>query len=334
AAPAAETYALHQSILRGEIGLRRPQRDAGEHITRRLLGTAEPPVLRGRADSVAAIERFVAAGQGALLLMGEAGVGKTRLAVGRARRAASAGATVLAGAATEIGSGVPYAPLAEAWGDHLRDAPATENPFTTFVPKGAMQEDKLRLFQEVERSLDAMTEGGSVLLVIEDLHLADESTLHLFHHLARGARTHRWMLLATCREEETRADAPIHILLSSVFRERLVTRVLIDRLYRDACRQQIEDLLGEPASDQLVTSLYGLTEGNPFYTEEMVRASSSAIPDDLAGTIRARVARLGRDAELLLISASVVGQSFGFEAAQKATALSAEAALDALERCL
>jgi tetratricopeptide (TPR) repeat protein len=150
------------------------------------------------------------------------------------------------------------------------------------------------------------------------------------------------MLVGTGREEEMPRAAPLQTLLASLYRERLGERLSLDRLDRDASRAHLKDPLEREPEPELATAVYGLAEGNPFYTEEIVhslsgpvsQAESLPLPADLAAMVRERIARLGKNAETLLAAAAVVGERFGFEVARSASGLPQEEALEALERSL
>jgi tetratricopeptide (TPR) repeat protein len=292
------------------------------------------------------LETFVQRREGVLLLIGEAGVGKTRLAVEGARLAEHAHAVILTGVGTELEGLAPYAPFMDAWADYLRlsGAPPTDSPFVAFTPTptGAPQEDKLRLLQSVQQSLEALSSGKPVYLIIDDLHLVDESSLHLFHYLARATRTQPLMLVATCREEDLRPHTPVQALLSSLYRERLAQRYVVERLDLTATHQHVADLFGTDPGQALALAVYERTAGNPFYTEEVVQALQETgrhtapltVPRDLLNTVRERMTRLGMRAETLLVVAAVLGQRFAFEPACKAAGLPMTAALTALQRSL
>ncbi|MFZ5478157.1 MAG: ATP-binding protein [Myxococcota bacterium] len=318
----AAAVALGRPCPRAIAELRPAQAATGPEtaarIARRLLGSASPPPIRGRDAAVADVAAFVAGGSGTLVLLGEAGVGKTRLAVEAARLAEAAGAVLLAGAAHEVTAASPYVPFLDAWTHHLRAAgrPPGDNPFATFRPNpaGAIQDDKHRLFQSVERELLAVGGGRPVCLVLDDLHLADESSLHLVRWLARAARSQPLLLVATCRDEEVRRATPLHALLADLHRDRSARRVALDRLDRDATAALLADLFGEPPGADLVRDVYRRAEGNPFYVEEVARAGPH-LPAELADTVRARVARAGEDVERLLVAASVLGPRFALPVA-------------------
>jgi predicted ATPase len=296
--------------------------------------------VRGRRSALEQIDEFVDAGSGVLLLTGEPGIGKTRLALHALQRAENEGATVLAGSCLDLREPAPYMPFIDAWDDHLRHGGngASDVPFLTFEPSGAAQEDALRLFREVEASLAKIAGAGSAAILIDDLHLADESSLRLLHFLARASRTRRFLLVATCRVERLETGTPLNDLVSDLFRERLVRRVDLDRLGPDATKELIADLTGTEPDDESVRSAHALSGGNPFFTEEIVQArqdggdpSSSTVPKGLSESLLARVAKLGGDVETFLRAAAVAGQRFTFDLAQRVSGLQIDPALDAAE---
>ena len=344
--PSATVVALFHALEEGETSSAKPGGPGTwQRAARRLLGTTEPGPLRGRDSPLAAIEAFVRRGSGVLFLLGESGVGKTRLAVEGARLAQQRGALVLSGAGFEFERLAPYALLVEAWSNHLRalECPPEENPFSRFNPEGVdPQQDQRRLYESVRSSLSSLSADRPVYWILDDAHLADPSTLHLVHYLARATRSESLMLVATGREEEMPSAAPLQSLLASLYRERLGETLRLERLDRDASREHLADLLGREPEQELAGAVYGLAAGNPFYTEEIAHALKEPIPPgealplsaDLAAMVRERVTRLGKAAETFLVAAAVAGERFGFEVALRAAGLPPEEALGALERSL
>ncbi|HVT02742.1 MAG TPA: BTAD domain-containing putative transcriptional regulator [Thermoanaerobaculia bacterium] len=333
AAPSAQTTALFDTLAKEEETPPRPQLLGWQRVARRLLGSGQPPATRGRSEALALIDEFTSGNAGVLLLVGEAGIGKTHAAVEGARLAAARGSVLFCTAALEFERAIPYGPFVEAWNDHLRASSLgiEHNPFIGFspTPDGNPQEDKLRLFESARQSLEALAGSSTIYFVLDDLHFADESSLHLFHYLARAARTMPLLLVGTYRDEEVALNPPLNALASSLYRERLGVRVALDRLDREATRSLIDDRLGRNVSDDTLTAIYRLTEGNPFFTEEVVQSmrddidASPAVPADLASFITDRVQRLGTDVEQLLTAAAVIGQSFDFDLARAVAGLGA-----------
>lgn len=339
--PSPETRQLYELLAKTDPAPRRTQTTGWERVARRLLGSPVHPAMRGRADVQAVLRDFAESPSGVLLLVGEAGIGKTHAAVEGARLAGARDALLMCGAALEFERSAPYAPFVEAWSDQLRltGLGPEENPFLAFSasPNANPQEDKLRLFQTVQRSIESLAGGRPVYFVLDDLHFADESTLHLFHYLARVARTMPLLLVGTCREEELATNEPLHALVSNLYRERLGKRIVLNRLDGEATRQLVQDRIGEPIADKTLRSIYRLTEGNPFFTEEVVHSmkqgDTPAVTADLASVIVERVERLGLPVEQLLTAGAVMGQTFEYELARQVAGLQ-DTALEALELSL
>jgi DNA-binding SARP family transcriptional activator len=340
--PTLATRKLRRAIEAGQLAAPAPAAPAegfGDGA-RRLLGREQLRAMHGREDALALVARFVTRGHGSLLIVGEAGLGKTRL-LAECVRAAAPTSVVLIGLSSELGAGLPYAPFVDAFTDLRRRGllPPELDPFLEARPSsGSAQEDRLRLFQAFERCVSALAQARRVLLVMEDLHQADESSLYLFHHLARAARSLPLLLVGTLREESIHVGQPLHLLLGSFGREQLGDRIVLEPLDAEAIDAIVRDVLGSPGASQRET-IARLAEGNPFFAEELAHALATPTDDtaplrDLLGTVRERVRRLGRDAERLLSAASLVGARFPFEIARSAAGLDHEAALDALEQAL
>ncbi len=348
ATPSRTTFDLRSMIERGELTPKTPTpkeepRRAPAEVTRRLLGGAASRPMHGRATALQTVRQFVEGERGVLLIAGEAGLGKTRLAGECVRLVCEAGGTALVGLGLDQDSGVPYAPFADAWAHHRRTTEALDvsDPFLSFAPSGgSAQEDRLRLFQSVERALEALGRDEPACIVIENLHHADQSSLHLFHHLARATRSLPLLLVGTLREEEVQAGNGLHTLLGGLTRERLATRIDLERIDLEATAALVAELMSADASSDVAAAVYALAEGNPFHTEEVVQAmredgaSRPSIPAGLLDTVRHRVRRLGRDAERFLAAAAIVGHRFPFEVARIAAGLEPEPALDTLEAAI
>ncbi len=335
-----ETRALWTAIQHGEVGptQARPALDGARRAARRLLGTTDPPPVRGRGPVVLLLESLLEQGSGTLMLLGERGVGKTRLAVEGARLAQARGAAVLCGIAT--GGGAPYGLFADAFAEEARANPAFANPLAGAAPGPGIagEEVRLRIFEAVEQALGAVAEGRPIYLLLDDVHAADESSLNVLHLLARDARALRLMIVATCNEAAIHAGTPIQMALAHLDCARLARGVRIPRLGLAATREQVADLLGEPPPEATVAQLYRITDGSPLLTEEVVRAQRESggpsLPTDPSAAIRTRVERLGARAEALLAAAAVAGARFDFELVRPVSGLTAHEALTALDGCL
>ncbi|MGC3998092.1 MAG: BTAD domain-containing putative transcriptional regulator [Anaeromyxobacter sp.] len=334
-APAEETRALRDAIQRGELGPApgAAALDGARRLARRLLGAAEPSPVRGRGAILLLLEALVERGSGMLVLLGERGVGKTRLAVEGARIAQARGAVVLGG----VGSarpGEPFGLFVDLFGQEGRAG--SHDPLAA-PPSGRAPEAVLAELQDaVAAELRAAGEGRPLFLLLDDLHAADESSLQLLHALARRAAELRLMVVATCREEAIHAGTPLQTALAHLDAGRLARGVRLPRLGLAGTREQLTDLAGGPPPEALVQLVYRVTDGAPFLVEEALRAyaATGQVPQDPGAGLRARVGRLGPRAEALLGAAAVVGRHFEFDLVRPVSGLGGQETVKALEACL
>ena len=349
--PSEESRRLRAAVQRGEVGpaQARPSADGARRAARRLLGTTEPPPVRGRGPLLLLLEALVEQGSGAprsegagrrvLVLLGERGVGKTRLAVEGARLAQARGAAVLCGIGGSA-PGVPYALFQDVLREQARLDPAAPDALSTLAqPAGVAGEDvRLAIFDGVQRALVGAAEGRPIYLLLDDLHLADESSLNIVHLLARRASELKLMIAATVSEDAIHAGTPIQTALAHLDCGRLARGVHVPRLGLAATREQVQDLVGAPAPDAVVAQIYRTTDGAPLLVEELVRAQREAgqplVAGDPAAAIRGRVGRLGARAEALLAAAAAAGDRFEFEPVRAVSGLTAHEAVAALDACL
>ncbi|MEN0065505.1 MAG: AAA family ATPase [Myxococcota bacterium] len=336
--PSGATVALAESLASRSRSTPTPQESGWPRLSRILLGTRDPAPLLGRQAELDEVREFSQAQGGVLLITGTAGIGKTRLAVEAARFAEADGAVLLAGAGLDFEGMPPFAPFIEAFTAWDRMSGSGDNPFLAFEPSGAVQDDTLRLYQAVEQALNAIGAGRRVCLVLDDLHQADGSSLHLLHYLARTTRTSGVVLIATARPEGLIVGAPLHSVVAALHRERLLTRIDLLPFDQATTSHFIAQLVNDAPTTPIVARIHDLAEGNPFYVEELVHAWSEtgkiALPGELRDAVLDRIHRLGDDANALMRAAAVVGQHFEFDLAADVASLRSESALDALERCL
>jgi class 3 adenylate cyclase/tetratricopeptide (TPR) repeat protein len=230
-----------------------------------------------------------------VLLSGEPGVGKTRLAQDLIAHAQKSGAIVLRGGCYEYEATTPYLPFVEAlreWAhwqspDQLRAAlGATAAEIAKFAPEieaklGALapnaplspNDERLRLFDNTARFLQSLAAEHGLLLFIDDVHWADQGTLSLLQYLLRHLRAHRVLVLAAYREIELDRAHPLASALIDWNRERLATRIALGRLSRADTGTLLATLFQvETISDEFTAALYRETEGNPFFIEEVVKS--------------------------------------------------------------
>jgi DNA-binding CsgD family transcriptional regulator/tetratricopeptide (TPR) repeat protein len=285
--------------------------------------------LVGRVGELAELElaaREATAGRPTLVLLGgESGVGKTRL-IGELEHTLSAAglqgeprsALVLRGEAVEQGeSELPYAPLLGALRPLVRErSPALDAlsagsraQLAALLPglgNGARRDeppdptDQLRLFEAALELLDLLSEPEPVVLILEDMHWADRSTMTFVSFLARSLRQERVMLLLSYRSDELHRRHPLRPLLSELERLGRARRVELAPFDREELTEALEDILGDEPSDALVGRLFDRSEGNPLYTEELLAAGldgRGAAPQSLRDAFMLRIERLCDDAQ-------------------------------------
>jgi DNA-binding CsgD family transcriptional regulator/tetratricopeptide (TPR) repeat protein len=257
--------------------------------------------LAGLLGLLTRVERGEA---GASLVAGEAGVGKTRLLREVARRAAARDVRVLTGGCVPFGADVlPYAPFVEALREHLADGDAT----VELVGESTRAYQFERML-EVLRGL-AATEP--VLLILEDLHWADQTTLQLLVFLARNLRRDRIGLVVSWRDDELRRAHPLRQVVAELGRFDTVSRVDLRPFEATETAQLLAGIHGGPVSPDVSARIHERSQGNPFLAEELFAASAyddgSPLPATLRDVLLARVVGLDEPTRDLLRLVAVIG---------------------------
>ncbi|MEV6178137.1 AAA family ATPase [Streptomyces sp. NPDC052015] len=279
------------------------------------------PVFVGRADELdtlnAALSRAAAGEPQALLIGGEAGVGKTRLVEEFATAARRRGAVVALGGCVEIGAdGLPFAPfstalraLRRALPDELAAAAAgQEEELARLLPElgeaGAGRHDEegmARLFELTARLLERTAADRTVVVALEDLHWADASTRHLLTYLLRTLRTGRLVVLATYRSDDIHRRHPLRPLLAELDRLRTVHRLELARFTRDEVGRQIAGILAYEPDPAQVDAIFERSDGNAFFVEELAVAAHegcrTGLTDSLRDLLLVRVEALPENAQ-------------------------------------
>ena len=311
--------------------------DPGGMLTLEMSGRASSPVLVGRDEQMAALDAaFASARQGgpsAVLLGGEAGVGKSRLIGEFARTAAAAGARVLTGGCLELGTdGLPFAPFTAVLRDLVHemgaDAVAAMLPGRTtrglarLLPElgepdtgGDPAEARARLFEEVLRALEYLTRHSPVVLVIEDAHWADRSSRDLLTFLIGNQRALSGLLIVvTFRSDELHRTHPLRPLLASLDRITWVERIDLPRLTRYDTGELVAGILGRQPTSDLADALYHRSEGNPLFVEALLCCDGELypeLPESLRDLLLDSVRRLPEDTQEVLRVASAGGDTTG-----------------------
>jgi len=251
------------------------------------------------------------------LVGGESGVGKSRLAEELTRHARESGARVLSGDCVELGEDeLPYAPLLTALRPLVRDgdpalealAPSLRAALDAILPglgagSSGAEAAQSRVFEALLALLDALSESGPVLLVIEDLHWADSSTRHFLRFLAGTICTERLLVLGTYRSDELHRRHPLRPLLAELASDPYSRLIELPRFTPEELAEQLEGILAEPADPELVERVYRRSEGNALYAEEILAAGldgRGALPPTLRDALMLRVERLTPRAQELI----------------------------------
>jgi DNA-binding CsgD family transcriptional regulator/tetratricopeptide (TPR) repeat protein len=295
-------------------------------------GRVASPTLVGRVEELELLEaarRRAADGEPAVVLVGgEAGVGKTRLLAELTSRYVSEETRVLAGGCVPVGDGaLPYAPIVEAlrallgdvgvgavrelvgpsWPELARLLPALGEPDRSSAPEQAAQS---RLFELLLGLLGRLGEQAPLVLVVEDLHWADRSTRDLLAFLARNFRRERVLLVVTYRNDEA-GQQRLGPYLAELDRAGRVERIELLRLDQVQTGAQLVGILGAVPAADLVNGVFARSEGNPFFTEELlaaVQAGSGELPATLRDLLRGRIQALPDHAGQVLAVVAVAGR--------------------------
>ncbi|MFQ5943100.1 MAG: serine/threonine-protein kinase PknK [Anaerolineales bacterium] len=311
------------------------------------------------------------AGEGQLLLIsGEPGIGKTRLIRELSTHVEVTGGRSLVGECESEG-GAPYSPFAQIVRKSLRQG--AENGFKVpeFVlsdllelapelkpyypdippnPKLEPEAEQQRLFENVVAFCQTMSEHAPLMLVIDDAHWADSGSLSLLRYLAGRTQRQQILLAATYREVELDEARPFHEALLELNRKRLGTRLKLRRFDE----QQTQDLLAavfeEEITPEFLEGIFGETEGNPFFIEEVCKALVESgqvfhtengwdrvsmdeieIPQSVRVAIQSRVSKFPEEYQDTLNLAAILGREFDFDTLEEASDLDEDTLIDALE---
>ena len=272
------------------------------------------PLVGRDADLAQMRAHFERAGTGvptALLVEGEAGIGKSRL-VREFTDGLLTRADIHVGWCLDLGAArSPYGPLTgilrslvETLGvESVREAVGAgadglamllPELATAGVDRASMSPERLR--DAIAGLIEFASERAPQVLVVEDLHWADESTLALLSFLLRALARGRILLLLTCRSDDVRRGDAVSRFIGEATRARLLDRLSLGRLDLDSVRQLAERLTGHPLSTMAIERIHERTEGVPFFVEEIAGCSKGPLPDGLRDLLLARFDRLGDDA--------------------------------------
>jgi eukaryotic-like serine/threonine-protein kinase len=307
-----------------------------------------------------------------LLISGEPGIGKTRLVQELKVQAEINRARSLWAECYAEGS-APYAPIMQiltqifqngalaavdlpeyAANGLLTIAPALQPLFPDLSPTRLQepQAEQQRLLDSVLALLTLLAEQTPLLLVVDDAHWADSAGLNLLRYLARRGRGLRLLLVLTYREVELNEARALHELLFDLQRERLATRLKLNRLTLAQTGELLATLFTEEITPEFLQGIYRETEGNPFFVEEVCKAliesgqlsrqdgrwrrpsdmADMRIPQSVRLAIESRLVRLPASVQEVLRLAAVFGRKFEFDLLCQVADLDEDDLIEALEQ--
>jgi DNA-binding CsgD family transcriptional regulator/tetratricopeptide (TPR) repeat protein len=265
----------------------------------------------------------------AVLLAGDAGVGKTRLLTELRDRSLDAGWQVLAGHCLDFAdSALPYLPFSEITGRISRELPdifdelAGRHPALLRLLPGqrmlsqatdpeSLPADQGALFDGVHALAEAVGAQQPLLLVVEDLHWADQSTRDLMSFLFSRGFEAPVALVASYRSDDLHRRHPLRRQVAEWARMGGVERTQLEPLAADDVRRLVQQLHPDPMSEECLSDIVTRAEGNAFFVEELVGATwarGGGVPGDLAGVLLVRLEGLDDAAVAVVRAAAVAGR--------------------------
>jgi DNA-binding NarL/FixJ family response regulator len=290
----------------------------------------------GRESELSRLQVALAGRVRLVLVVGDAGIGKTRFAGEALAQAAHHGTLTISGGCLPLSEKLPLLPVADALDElsrldggvrfeaALTAAPAfVQSEVARLMPGLSAGESAAgepvegwrheRLFAGVAELLGGVARRSAVVLLIEDLHWADGATLDLLTYLTRPGHAGAVTVVATCRSDEVPLDAAVADWLTHVRRDAGVQEIRLGPLSRNEVAEQVTALVGESPPAGLVEEMYARAEGHPFFTEQLVTAVISdsgrlALPARLAELLLARAAGCDAEARAVLAALAVAGR--------------------------
>ncbi len=272
-----------------------------------------------------------------VLLAGEPGIGKTRLASVLAAEAEGRGVPVWWGRGWEDGSAPAFWPwnsalrrwiervdaaeLAAAvgpFGNELANVfPSLRDRLPELTPSASSADSeraRFRIFDLVSRFLAAVARPAGLVVVLDDIHWADRSTLKLLEFVAADLAAARLLVVATYRDTEVRRDDPLAGTLSSLAREAATRRILLGGLSSEHCARWIASTGSCGDAAALGAALHRETNGNPFFVGEVIHLLAAkerieTVPHGVREVVARRLARLGDDCRATLAVAALSGDA-------------------------
>ena len=364
-------------VLKGIVDPVRAHEVLYEHDPLTML---EHTPFVGRSDETAALrKRFddARAGRGGLtVLVGEPGIGKTRTAEEFCDHARSAGASVLWGRCYEGDWAPPFSPFSEAIKQFATDASDAElraaisddaavlasmasalKERTPNLPEPApipAEGERYRLLEAVSSFFAGLAASRALVLVLDDLHWADNGTIAMLRHVGREAKGRRILLVGTYRDVELDRQHPLAAALADLRRETNFERITLKGLSGDAVGQLLDVIAEQDVPDALSQAIAEETGGNPFFIREILlhlveegkvvreggawnsslSIAEMGIPEGVREVIGRRLSRLGDAGNRMLTAASAMTGGFTWDEIRAITDQQDDGLLDALDEAL
>jgi DNA-binding CsgD family transcriptional regulator len=287
-----------------------------------MPGRLSSRVFVGRSTEVAelraAYERAAGGAAGAVLVGGEAGVGKTRLLGELMLWARDTGARVLLGQCADLrDAAIPLLPIADALGalagdDDRRRSPSAMEPPPELIAVGRGNAPGAGAFMPVLDLLRELSLAAPVVLALEDVHWADRSTLDLLTFLVGRLRDERLLVVVTYRSDEIDRRPALRGFVAEAARRPRVERLELGRLTPAEALAQLEGILEASPERPFAEAIFARSEGNPLFIEELVSAGArdgaERLPDSLRDMLLARIHGLSDSGQDVVRAAAVGGR--------------------------
>ncbi|MGW7007485.1 helix-turn-helix transcriptional regulator [Streptomyces sp. NPDC054933] len=312
------------------------------------------PVFVGRISELtqldAALARARAGEPQALMVGGEAGVGKTRLIEEFLSRSCAAGAVTAIGGCVEMGAdGLPFAPVATVLralhrqlGDELATAAAgLEGELARLLPElgeatreAHNETGRVGLFELTARLLERLAADRMLVVAIEDLHWADSSTRELLSYLLRSLHRAHLVVVVTYRSDDIHRRHPLRPFLAELDRMRTVRRIELCRFNRAEVQAQMAGINGSEPGQALVDRVFQRSEGNAFFVEELAcsiaQGCETGLSESLRDLLLVRVEALPEDAQRVVRIAAKGGSEVEYPLLAAVAGLGEDQLIEAL----
>ena len=364
-APGEAVRALHTRLLDGSApaaaSAPAPAPAAPDRLPDRLAQTLASPWV-GRHATLrrlrALAERAAAGEAGLVFVSGEGGIGKTRTVAELAQR--MPGFEVLYGRCDEEEL-YPFGPWVDMLRPHLARLPQPElaelvrgapelarllpeiqerlPDLGGLPPVGEPETRRRQMFGAVVTVVRRLAAERPVLLIVDDMHWADRSSLLLARHLAREPGLGAVLGVGTFRDSELHPGHPLPELLAELERGGVLPRLRLDGMDE----REVAQLIGGDAAPGTVSAIHAETGGNPFFVKQLVRhleeldrdggarAAEPGVPEGVRDVIAARVGRLSEHAGRVLAIAALIGRDFDVDLLERVAGLTEDELLDALD---